>query len=60
MGWSQGGYISAFALTEEDVGSDPARLLTSAVKTEDGSGYILNGSKLWCTNGPISPTVGSW
>ena len=35
------GEISAFALTEEDVGSDPARLLTNAVKTEDGSGYIV-------------------
>ena len=48
------GEISAFALTEEDVGSDPARLQTSAVATEDGTGYILNGSKLWCTNGTLA------
>jgi alkylation response protein AidB-like acyl-CoA dehydrogenase len=48
------GEISAFALTEEDVGSDPARLQTSAEKTADGSGYILNGTKLWCTNGTLA------
>ena len=48
------GEISAFALTENDVGSDPARLLTSAVQTPDGSGYVLNGTKLWCTNGTLA------
>jgi alkylation response protein AidB-like acyl-CoA dehydrogenase len=47
------GAISAFALTEPDVGSDPARLATSAVKNEDGD-YILNGKKLWITNGTIA------
>jgi alkylation response protein AidB-like acyl-CoA dehydrogenase len=46
------GAISAFALTEPDVGSDPARMTTTAVPTEDGEAYILNGEKLWCTNGP--------
>ncbi len=45
------GAISAFALTETDAGSDPANLRTSATATEDGSHYILNGEKLWCTNG---------
>ncbi|MEZ5333379.1 MAG: acyl-CoA dehydrogenase family protein [Thermoanaerobaculia bacterium] len=45
------GEISAFALTEPDVGSDPARLETN-VLSEDGSHYVLNGTKLWCTNGP--------
>ena len=45
------GGISAFALTEQDVGSDPARMKTEAVLTEDGSHYVLNGEKLWCTNG---------
>ncbi len=45
------GAISAFALTEVDAGSDPANMVTSAVPTEDGSHYILNGEKLWCTNG---------
>lgn len=48
------GEISAFALTEPGVGSDPARLMTSAVKTESGDAYILNGEKLWCTNGTIA------
>ena len=48
------GDISAFALTEPNVGSDPARLSTSAEKTADGSAYVLNGTKLWCTNGTIA------
>ena len=46
--------ISAFLLTEPDVGSDPARLHTAAVPTEDGSAYVLNGVKLWGTNGVIA------
>lgn len=45
------GEISAFALTEPDVGSDPAKMKTSAVLSDDGENYILNGEKLWCTNG---------
>lgn len=45
------GEISAFALTEDSVGSDPARMATKAVPTEDGKHFILNGEKLWCTNG---------
>ena len=48
------GEISAFALTEPDVGSDPARMTATAEPTEDGEAYILNGEKLWCTNGPIA------
>ncbi|MFO7893417.1 MAG: acyl-CoA dehydrogenase family protein [Longimicrobiales bacterium] len=48
------GEISAFALTEPDVGSDPARIEATAEPTEDGEAYILNGEKLWCTNGPIA------
>lgn len=47
------GAISAFALTEPDVGSDPARMDATADPTEDGAAFILNGEKLWCTNGPI-------
>ncbi len=46
--------ISAFLLTEPDVGSDPARLAATAVPTEDGSAYILNGVKLWTTNGVVA------
>ena len=45
------GEISAFALTEQDVGSDPAKMSTLAELSEDGSEYIINGEKLWCTNG---------
>ena len=50
-------HISAFLLTEPDVGSDPARLGTSAVPTADGSGYTLDGLKLWATNGAIADVV---
>ena len=48
------GAICAFALTEAHVGSDPARLSTTAEKTPDGDAYILNGTKLWCTNGTLA------
>src|SRR5512140_1501215 len=48
------GEISAFALTEPRVGSDPARLLTTAVKTADGKAYVINGKKLWTTNGTLA------
>ncbi len=47
------GAISAFALTEPQVGSDPANLSTTAARTPEGD-YILNGDKLWTTNGPIA------
>ncbi len=48
------GAVSAFALTEPDVGSDPARMGAMAEPTPEGDAYILNGEKLWCTNGPIA------
>ena len=48
------GAISAFALTESNVGSDPAGLATTAELSADGTHYILNGEKLWCTNGTIA------
>lgn len=48
------GEVSAFLLTEPDVGSDPARLATSAVPTADGTGFVLNGVKLWATNGTLA------
>jgi alkylation response protein AidB-like acyl-CoA dehydrogenase len=44
--------ISAFLLTEPDVGSDPARMHATA--TPDGDDYVLNGIKLWTTNGVIA------
>ncbi len=48
------GALSAFALTESEAGSDPARMSTTATLTEDGKHYILNGVKQWTTNGPIA------
>ena len=45
------GSISAFALTEDGVGSDPSQMITEAVPSEDGDHFVLNGEKLWCTNG---------
>ena len=46
-----GGEISAFALTETHAGSDPATMSLRAEPTPDGSEFVLNGEKLWCTNG---------
>src|SRR4051812_44159900 len=46
-----GGEISAFALTEPKVGSDPAKMETRADPTRDGEHFVINGEKLWCTNG---------
>ncbi|MGZ3142695.1 acyl-CoA dehydrogenase family protein [Lentzea chajnantorensis] len=46
------GEITAFLLTEPDVGSDPARLGTTAVP--EGDDYVLNGVKLWTTNGVVA------
>ncbi len=50
-------HISAFLLTEPDVGSDPARMACEAVPTDDGSGYRITGTKLWATNGVIADVV---
>ncbi|GAA3690983.1 acyl-CoA dehydrogenase family protein [Arthrobacter ginkgonis] len=48
------GEISAFLLTEPDVGSDPARLRTTATASEDGEWYVIDGAKLWTTNGVVA------
>jgi hypothetical protein len=48
------GAISAFLLTEPDVGSDPARLASTARPVEDGKAYELDGVKLWTTNGVVA------
>ena len=50
-------HLSAFALTEPGVGSDPARVSTTATPTEDGAGYVLNGRKLWTTNGTVADVL---
>lgn len=51
------GAISAFALTEPEAGSDPRGMHTTATPTEDGKHFILNGEKLWCTNGLIADVI---
>lgn len=48
------GAISAFALTESNVGSDPAAMSTTATLSADGTHWVLNGEKLWCTNGTVA------
>jgi alkylation response protein AidB-like acyl-CoA dehydrogenase len=50
-------HLSAFALTEPGVGSDPAKMTSTAVPTEDGSGYRINGRKLWMTNGTVADVM---
>ncbi len=50
------GAVTAFLLTEPDVGSDPARLSSIATPTDDGS-YVLDGVKLWTTNGVVAELV---
>lgn len=51
------GKISAFALTEPDVGSDPAQMSSIASLSDDGTYYTLNGTKLWCTNGTLADLI---
>jgi len=50
--------IGCFGLTEPDFGSDPAGLVTRAVK--DGNSYILNGTKMWISNGSIADLAIVW
>ncbi len=54
---ASGEWISAFALTEPEAGSDAANVQTTATPTPDGSGYVLNGSKRWITNGGIAQVL---
>jgi alkylation response protein AidB-like acyl-CoA dehydrogenase len=49
-----GEYIGSYALTEPGAGSDPNSGKTKAVLSEDGKHYILNGDKMWITNGSIA------
>ncbi|MCA9764722.1 MAG: acyl-CoA dehydrogenase family protein, partial [Gemmatimonadetes bacterium] len=51
------GEISAFALTEPGVGSDPAQMSTHAELSADGAHWILNGEKLWCTNSLVADVI---
>jgi alkylation response protein AidB-like acyl-CoA dehydrogenase len=51
------GAVTAFLLTESDVGSDPARMGSTARLSDDGTEYVLDGVKLWTTNGVIAELV---
>ena len=55
---ASGELIGCFGLTEPDHGSDPGSMVTRAVK--DGSGYRLNGAKMWITNSPIAHLAVVW
>ena len=57
-GMAKGGLIGCFGLTEPDHGSDPGGMETKAV--EDGDSYILNGAKMWITNGTIADLAIVW
>lgn len=49
--------VSAFALTEPITGSDAANIATEAILNSTGTTFVVNGEKLWCTNGPIARYV---
>jgi glutaryl-CoA dehydrogenase len=53
-----GAAIGCFGLTEPDFGSDPANMRTRAVR--DGSDWVLNGTKMWITNGSIADVATVW
>ena len=55
---ASGEAIGCFGLTEPDFGSDPAGMITRAVK--HGDGYVLNGAKMWITNGTIAHLAIVW
>ena len=55
---AKGEKIGCFGLTEPNFGSDPSGMITRAKKT--GEGYILNGSKMWITNGSIADVAIVW
>jgi glutaryl-CoA dehydrogenase len=55
---ARGRLIGCFGLTEPDHGSDPASMETRAVR--DGTGWVLNGTKMWITNGTIADVALIW
>ncbi|HWU37471.1 MAG TPA: acyl-CoA dehydrogenase family protein, partial [Candidatus Acidoferrum sp.] len=55
---AKGEAIGCFGLSEPDFGSDPARMTTSAERR--GSGWAINGTKMWITNGPIAHVALVW
>ena len=57
-GMHEGDLIGCFGLTEPDAGSDPGSMRTTAKR--DGSDWILNGTKMWITNGTIADVATVW
>lgn len=55
---ARGEAIGCFGLTEPDYGSNPAGMITRATETSDG--YILNGAKMWITNGTVADVAVVW
>ena len=55
-----GTMIGCFGLTEPDAGSDPGAMATTARRDGDGDGWILNGGKMWITNGSIADVAVVW
>jgi glutaryl-CoA dehydrogenase len=55
---ASGEFIGCFGLTEPDFGSNPGGMLTKAV--DDGDSYVLNGAKMWITNGTIADVAVVW
>ncbi|HWV56495.1 MAG TPA: acyl-CoA dehydrogenase family protein [Longimicrobiales bacterium] len=55
---ASGEVIACFGLTEPDFGSNPAGMLTTA--RQDGDGWVLNGSKMWITNGSLAHLAVVW
>jgi glutaryl-CoA dehydrogenase len=57
-GMASGELIGCFGLTEADAGSDPAAMRTRARR--DGDDWVINGSKLWITNGSVADVAVIW
>jgi len=55
---ANGEVIGCFGLSEPDFGSDPARMTTTAER--GGGGWVINGTKMWITNGPIAQVAVVW
>ena len=55
---AKGEAIGCFGLTEPDFGSNPGGMITRATETSDG--YILNGAKMWITNGTLADVAVVW
>ncbi len=55
---ASGEFIGCFGLTEPDYGSNPGGMVTKAV--DDGDSYVLNGAKMWITNGTLADVAVVW